>query len=176
MCVTRAGSRMRQPRRGNDSSRKTRFLGVFEQRLRLIALNCPVIVVHDVLIHGQNVCVGFYARNDRAHRRRRIGRLLVGRVSFRECRIWKILEAKAIFLAAFTAKLAFEDPRSGKRGNAHSVADEQNDVHLLALLRQDRLCRFCTIDGRPAVTFPGFCRFGPLYGKRLFRHLCGKKR
>ena len=76
--------------------------------------------------------VGLHAGGDGGHGAGRIGRLRIGVVGLAECRGREALPGQQVLFTGATLLLALVDARGGHGGQAHAVAEEQDDVLGLA--------------------------------------------
>ena len=102
-------------------------IGQFQPGLRMLA-QAVGAVVFAAGIHRNGPHVGFHAGGDGAHGAGRIGGLRVGVVGFAEGGGGEGFPGEQMLFAAAAIALAFEDACGGHRGQAHAVAEEDDDV------------------------------------------------
>ena len=123
---------MREPRGADDAQRQSALLHLFAQPAQFVPAARSAVARGHAGPVAEHADPGFHARMHGAGRARAVGDLRVGVVGLDQRDIVEGLERQDVFLAALPLFLARIDARGGDGGNAHAVADEQDDVLRLA--------------------------------------------
>ncbi len=132
VAVDRCGRGMGQPRGGDDADRlalRVRFVG---NQGQVVPLRRRAVSTCRFGRDVEHAHAGLAAAVERGRGARAIGHLGVGVVGLDQRGVGEFLETERIFLAIEALLLPGENARCGDGGNAHSVADEQDDVLRLA--------------------------------------------
>lgn len=137
MGVTGGGSGVGDPCGGDDSCHKACRFREFEEggesvvtRFAGVGLIGGMIIFLHGLVDAEDALVGFHAGDHGGHGGGGIRDLLIGAERSCERDVWEGFEGELVLFAQRRSLdlLSFEDARGGDCGDAHSIADEEDDI------------------------------------------------
>ena len=126
-------------RGGDNAGGISLVLSHFEQRFDLIGLGRLAIVLNRLRTNAQNAVQRFDAGDNRGCGRRAVGHLAIMRIGFDQGGVRQAVHLRDIGFAIDALFLPFKNARGGQCGDAHAVADEDDDIARLAVVGRIRL-------------------------------------
>jgi len=117
-----------EPGGSDDAQRQPATFHFFAQQRQRVRQRILAHTLFRVRPDAEHPDAGFDARMHRGGCARRVGHLRIGVVGLDQRHMIELFKAQLVFLTRFPALLRFVDARGGDGGNAHAVADEQDDV------------------------------------------------
>ena len=123
----------------HDAGGISLVLGHFEQRFDLIRFGRLAIVLHRLRTNAQNAVQRFDAGDDGGCGRRAVGHLAIMRIGFDQGGVRQAVHLRDIGFAVDALLLPFKNAGGGQGGDAHAVADEDDDIARRAIVGRIRL-------------------------------------
>ena len=112
----------------DEAGREACAGGELEQRVNFRTRNTGAVAIADAAVHPEHAREGLDAADHGDGGAGRVGDLEIVAVGFRQRRIRQVVHRQVVALAVFAGGLAGIDAGRSDGGDAHAVADEQDDV------------------------------------------------